>query len=266
MENNPLPILFDTHAHFDRFESLGSTSEMLQHARDAGVTRILAMGGSPEANRTALRVTRNHPEQLFAAIGYDRDQAPLKPSRAQLEDLLAENTVHAIGECGLDYHYEAETAPAQRRLFVDMLDVARTANRPISIHSREADADTLAILIEHQQELSLLNQPMKGILHCFTRSTSFATELINLGLYISFSGILTFKNSHELRETAQLIPADRLLIETDCPYLAPVPFRGKKNEPAYTLYTAQFLAQTRNCTLAKLAAQTTENANRLLAL
>jgi TatD DNase family protein len=225
----------------------------------------MGVGSCHESNRLVIRLTERYPEFVFGAIGYDRDQATRAPSIAALDDLLHQvPQVRAVGEIGLDYHYHAETARQQRRLFERMLEVARTHGKPVSIHSREADADTLAILDEHIQELG--GGVMSGILHCFTGCQAFADELLARGLYISFSGIVTFGSAGALRAVAQTVPLDRLLVETDCPYLAPVPHRGKQNEPAFVEFTLRTLAERRGERVEKLAACTSANARALLKL
>jgi TatD DNase family protein len=255
-------MYFDTHVHFDAFTNLAETRAALERAEAAGVQRLLAVGGSPESNRAALPAAAEWPGRVFAAVGYDRDQAVSSPSLPELEALLARPGVVALGEIGLDYHYRPDTATAQRDLFASQLDLARRRRLPVIIHNRQADQDTLDLLRGHVS--AWRGDPRRiGVLHCFTGDAELARALLDLGLMISFSGILTFRNAEALREVARIVPADRLLIETDTPFLAPVPHRGKPNEPAWVVPVAEILAKIRNDSLAHIAHSTTANAEAL---
>ena len=230
-------MYLDSHAHFDSAVEQGAVAGWLDRAAAAGVSRMVAMGGSPDANRRARDLAAAHPRVIRATAGYDRDLAaaalPLDPVAAWLRDPL----VCAVGETGLDYHYEPETAPAQQALFESMLSLAAAAGKPVVVHSRQADADTLRLLRAYGGP---------GVLHCFTGGADFARALLDLGLYISFSGIVTFRNADDLRAVARWVPADRLLIETDAPYLAPEPHRGKRCESSFMLETAKMVAKVKN--------------------
>ncbi len=234
--------LFDTHAHFE-----GTAEEIqaqLARARDAGVTRVLAVGGNAALNR-GVALTGSP----YQAIGWDRDQA------GQALPALDYTDCCALGEIGLDYHYSPETRAVQMTLMAEELERARQLNLPVIIHTREADDDTLGLLREI---------PSRGIIHCFTGSPAFCRQLLDLGFYISISGIVTFRLAENVRESARVVPNDRLLIETDSPYLAPIPLRGKPNEPAYLVHTARFLADLRTMSLVDFADLTTQNALTLL--
>lgn len=237
-------ILVDSHLHFDAFEAEGAVDALLARARDAGVQWMIAIGGSDTANALAVRLAASHPDCLRAAVGYDRDLAAGAWRLESMASCLDAPFVVAVGETGLDYHYEPGTAPEQRRLFGAMLDLARRHRKPVVVHSREAEDDTLAMLREHAAgwggDASAI-----GVVHCFTGSLPFALRLAELGYFISFSGILSFRNADTLREVARALPLDRILIETDAPYLAPVPHRGRRNEPAYVAEVARALAQAR---------------------
>lgn len=254
----------DSHAHFDTFAASSGVPALIEAARAANVLRVVAIGGTPGANRLAVDLAVRHPEAIRAAVGYDRDEVGKSPDLAELDRLAGEGGVVAVGETGLDYHYSPETAPGQRELMEANLDVARRRRLPVVIHSRDADDDTLALLRDHARRWP--GDPARlGVLHCFTGSEPFARKLLDLGLHISFSGIVTFKNAADLRAVARRIPADRLLIETDAPYLAPVPHRGKTNQPAWVAEVAAALASERNVSLQTLAEQTWLNAERLFA-
>ncbi len=255
------PALFDTHAHLDHLPP-DDLQAMLQRARNAGVGRVLAIGGTAAANARTVEIARQHRGFIHASVGYDRGTAASAPDLSDLDPWLADPAVRAVGECGLDYHYERDTASAQRSLFSSMTRLAARHGRPLVVHSREADDDTVSIL---REALTAHPDPARlGVLHCFTGTIDFARRLLDLGLYISFSGIVTFRNAASLRDTARFVPGDRILIETDSPYLAPEPLRGRPNEPSYLPHVASCLAPLRNVSPQHLAELTTANAMRLL--
>lgn len=254
-------MFFDTHVHFDVFGA-AELDAVIGRAVTAGVERMLAVGSNAEANQRACEIASRRPGQVWAAVGYDRDQATSSPSLTNLETMLARPRVVAVGEIGLDYHYRSDTAAAQRELFAAQLDLARRHRLPVVVHSREADRDTLDLLTQHARQWPG-DPPPLGVLHCFTGTATFARKLLDLGLLIGFSGILTFRNAGELRETARRVPDDRLLIETDTPYLAPALHRGEPNEPAWVVCVAEALAKIRNDSLAHIAHTTTANAEAL---
>jgi TatD DNase family protein len=257
-------LLTDSHLHFDSFAARGEVEEVLERAGDAGVGRMVAIGGSAAANELAACLAAAHPAAVWAAVGFDRDQATLDPDIEGLGDLAGRPGVVAVGETGLDYHYSPDTAGAQKELFTEMLRFSRERALPVVVHSREARADTLDLLAAHAREWPVAGSA-PGVLHCFTENMAFARALLDLGYLISFSGIVTFKNADALREVAAAVPDDRLMIETDAPYLAPVPRRGKRNEPAYVRYVAEALAEVRGCSLEHVAEVTGRNADRLFA-
>jgi TatD DNase family protein len=263
--------LFDTHAHFDSFAAEGTVATVLQRAVAAGVARICAVGSSEASNELAAELASAHPDLIVAAVGYDRDQIDKPHDADKLAALASDPSVAAVGEIGLDYYYSAETAPAQRALFGRMLQFAAERKLPVLVHSRDADDDTIDMLGEFSTVWkkvfhSVEKTPPPGILHCFTGDAPFAEKLLAQGFLISFSGIVSFNNAGPLREVAKLVPEDRLLVETDCPYLTPKPFRGKVNEPAYLTRVAEVLAEARGGEPAALAAATFANACRLFQL
>lgn len=248
-------MLFDTHCHFETTDETVIT-ETLRRAKEAGVTRIMAVGGSESLNAgvaAALKFSNMAPDFPFvaAALGWDRDQAEI-----ELPNIDYSRAV-AVGEIGLDYYYSRETRKAQLDLFARQLELANSLRLPVVIHTRDADDDTLGLLREI---------PSFGIIHCFTGSPAFCRALLDLGFFISFSGIVTFRAADNVRESAVIVPDDRILVETDSPFLAPVPMRGKQNEPAFVVHTAQFLANLRSTPMEDFAALTTQNAVRLLRL
>lgn len=258
-------MYFDSHMHLQPEDDAAG---LVVRARAAGVDGMIAVGGSDAMNRGALDAAAAFPDTFAAAVAYDchvaeRDGAGAIPQRVtSLRETLGRGTVCAIGETGLDYHYSPATAPVQRDLFAAQLEVARERGLPVIVHSREAEADTLALLCRHRAAWTHDVRRI-GVLHCFTGNADLARELVAIGFYVSFSGIMTFRNADTLREAAAVVPDEWLLIETDTPYLAPVPYRGKPNEPAYLPDIARCLANVRNTSAAHIAATTTANAERL---
>ncbi|MFA7257073.1 MAG: TatD family hydrolase [Kiritimatiellales bacterium] len=258
-------MFFDTHVHFDDFVKDGTLEEILARAESSNVWKMIAVGGSPEANETAQSVAEAFPGRIYAAAGYDRHLAGPILDITALRELAAKDTTVAIGETGLDYFYEPEKDKEQQRLFFQCLETALAVSKPVIVHTRDADDDTLSILTDFSKHWKG-NPACLGVLHCFTRDQKMARALLDLGFYISFSGIVTFANADPLREVAKFIPDDRLLIETDSPYLAPVPHRGKRCEPAFVADTAKRLAELRGVAVESLAQTTMNNAMHLFGL
>lgn len=250
----------DTHFHLDDFGANGEIEAIVARASEAGVNRMVAIGGRDSANRLSVSTARSYPGALFATVGYDRDVAEgWDGDDSKVRELAALPEVVAIGESGLDYHYSADSATEQCLLFESMLQIAADVAKPIVIHSREADEDTLRLVRGLREQWRDAARPC-GILHCFTGNLAFMEACIELGLMISFSGIVSFRNADALREVAREVPKDRLLIETDSPYLAPVPHRGKRNEPAYVPAVAASLSETLGVSIDYLAELSTKNA------
>ncbi|MDK2858306.1 MAG: TatD DNase family protein [Verrucomicrobiota bacterium] len=258
-------MYFDTHVHFDDFITDGTLEQLLERAEISDVCKMVAVGGSPEANGTAQMLAKAFPNRIYAAAGYDRHLAGTECDIPALQELAARQDTVAIGETGLDYFYEPDAARQQQYLFSQCLEVAVNVSKPVIIHTREADDDTLAILSDFSRQWKG-DAAGIGVIHCFTRSRKMAGLLLDLGFYISISGIVTFSSAESLRRVIEFIPADRLLIETDSPYLAPVPHRGKRCEPAFVVDTAKRLAELYDCTVELLAETTAENAARLFGL
>lgn len=256
----------DSHFHLDHFALKGSIPELVANAREASVTRLIAIGGSDDANRLALDTARAYPGGMWATAGYDRDLAPdWDGDLSRVREAVSQPEVVAVGESGLDYFHKNIDPAAQRRLFAAMLDLSVETGKPMVIHSRDADADSLDMLAEFSRRWPYPDRPC-GVLHCFTGSDGFARALLDLNLMISFSGIATFKNAADLRATAAWIPDDRLLIETDSPYLAPEPHRGERNEPRRIPCVAACLAAVRDISPEALGELTTANAVRFFRL
>lgn len=257
----------DSHLHLDVFDEAGVADQILDRAVAAGVSQMVAIGGSSEANARAVRYATARKGLVFATVGFDRDKAGVANDIDSLRLHIKSHpeAVVGIGETGLDYHYEPDTAAAQRRLFEHMLDLSVESSRPVIIHSREADRDTIELLQSFVRNWRG-DAAYPGVLHCFTGTYDFARKLLDLGLLISFSGILTFRNAEDLRDCARRLPLDRILIETDAPYLAPVPHRGKTNEPGHVSRVAATLASIRPDAIQHISRLTTENARRLFHL
>ena len=248
--------LYDTHAHFGTKEDV--TAGVLARAQQAGVTRLMAVGGNTELNAAAVLAQAMRPDAVRLALGADRDQAEL-PHDEILADIRRQHACHscaAVGEIGLDYHYTPETSAAQCALFAAQLALADELHLPVVIHTREADDATCGVL----DEVPWHGPSLRGVIHCYTGAPAFARKLLDRGFMVSFSGIVTFRSAEEVRASAKYVPADRLLIETDSPYLAPVPLRGQTNEPAFVAHTAIFLADLRHIPLERLAEITFANA------
>ena len=245
--------LYDTHCHFERADPT-EIALILERAKAVGVEKLMAVGGSSSLNESAALAVEVAAEsvvapQVVCAVGLDRDQVG-KTCAPQTSNLKPQTSLRAWGEIGLDYHYSPETREQQLALFAEQLEEARRRDLPVVIHTREADDDTVALLRE--------------IIHCYTGTVEFAKRFLDLGFYISISGIVTFKPAENVREVARILPDDRFLIETDSPFLAPVPMRGNPNEPAFIRHTCEFLANLRGVSADAFADLTFANAESVL--
>ena len=257
-------MLTDTHCHLDDAQFTADRDAVIQRAIDAGVTRMLAIGtgSGPPHLEVAIRLADTYPA-LLATVGvHPHDAAKAEvDTLTRLDALLAHPKVIAIGEIGLDYHYDFSPRETQRRIFIDQIALAVSHRKPIVIHTREAWDDTFDILAQHWTPHAL-----PGIMHCFSGTPAEARRALQLGFLISFGGILTFPKAEEVRQAVLEVPLDRLLVETDAPYLAPVPNRGKRNEPAFAVHTARRLAELRGMSYEELCAITSDNFTRLTLL
>jgi TatD DNase family protein len=300
--------LVDSHVHLDDPKFDADREAVIERALAAGVECMMAIGtgtGPPDLE-TAIRQAERDPF-IFATVGvHPHDASKATPETfARLRQLAAHPKVLAIGEIGLDYHYDFSPRDVQQSVFRKQLEIAAEVGKPVVIHSREAWADTMALLalvLHHPQTCDnsvgrapwpaayplvglpqdtksrirgsgadegvrptcgSVGQASPGILHCFTGDAPQAREALDLGFHLAFGGVLTFPNAQTVREAARITPEDRLLLETDCPYLAPAPHRGQRNEPAFVVEVARRLAEVRGCTLDEIAAQTARNFERL---
>lgn len=251
-------MFIDSHAHIDGPEFDADREEVIRRAFDAGVAAILNVGtGDPHSGafERAVELGEKH-DGVYTALGIHPHDARLfdDPAEERLVHLIGQSRrVIAWGEIGLDFHYDNSPRQVQMDVFRRQLRLARAANLPVIVHTREAENETIEIL------KSEWTGSDPGIMHCFSGSLALAEKAVELGFLISFSGIVTFKKADELRAVAAQVPLDRLLIETDCPFLAPVPFRGQRNEPAYVVEVARCLAQLREVELEEMARITTAN-------
>lgn len=255
--------LIDSHCHLDMAELAGDLDGVLRRAAAAGVTAMVTIGaGGPlEANDRAVALAAAH-ARLHCTVGIHPHEASLASEEilAGIERLARQPKVVAIGETGLDYHYDHSPRPAQCAAFARFIAMARQLELPLVVHLREADADALDILRSERAG------DVGGVIHCFSGDAASARAFLDAGFHISFSGIVTFKTADALREAARIVPADRLMVETDAPFLAPVPHRGRRNEPALVTCTAAALADIRGEPLAHIAQQTRRNTARLFRL
>lgn len=251
-------MLIDSHAHLDDARFNDDRSGMIQRAWDAGVRRILTIGTGkgPDDMGCGIPIAESY-DWIHASLGmHPHDAANVEERHYDLMRSLAVHPkVIAIGETGLDYHYDHAPRDVQARVFRRQLELASELDLPVIVHTRNADEDTEQLLRDVA--------PRHGILHCFTSGAALAESALEIGFMISFSGIATFPNAKDLADIVRRVPADRILIETDCPYLAPVPHRGKRNEPAFVADTAKFVAALRGITVEQLEADVFSNFTRL---
>lgn len=249
-------MLVDSHCHLDRLDLSqrdGSLEKVIADARDRGVSHLLTVAIDLDSSKSLLDITAKYPN-VYSSVGAHplQDKNPPIPSVEDIVSLAGAPKVVAVGETGLDNHYGADSYEWQRESFINHLIAAQDVRKPVIIHTREARKETMDLLNNYSLERA-------GVMHCFTETWEMAKAALDLGFYISFSGIVTFKNAEDLRQVVAKVPLDRLLIETDSPWLAPVPYRGKQNEPQYVYEVAQCVADIKKIDLASLAQATTDN-------
>lgn len=254
-------MLFDTHAHLNAADYAEDVEEVIERAKEAGVSNIVVVGFDRPTIRKAMELVDKY-DHLYGCIGWHPvDAIDCTDEGLQwIEELCKHPKIVALGETGLDYHWDKSPKEIQQEVFRKQIRLAKKLNMPIMIHNREATDDVLTILKEEQAE------EVGGIMHCFSGSVETAKEALNLNFYISLGGPVTFKNAKKPKEVAKVVPLDKLLIETDCPYLAPHPFRGKRNEPAYVRLVAEQIAELKEISLEELAEATTRNAKKVFGI
>lgn len=250
-------MLIDSHAHLDDRRYDDDREEMLVRARERGVTHIVNVGYDLESSRRSVQLAEKH-EFVYAAVGIHPNDAYKAPDDVIeiLRDMATHPKILAIGEIGLDYYRNFSSKSIQKEMFTKQIELAIELNMPIIVHDREAHGDTMDILRRYKGKV-------EGVLHCFSGSWEMAAECIDLGFYISIAGPVTFNNAKKLRDIAEKVPLDRLLVETDSPYLTPEPFRGRRNESGYVYFVAEKIANLREMAVEDLALAAAENTLRL---
>jgi TatD DNase family protein len=252
--------LVDSHAHIQGKEYAGEVEAIIARAREAGVDKIIAVGGAGEmsSNHDAVALADSH-ENVYATVGmHPHDAKDVGPEELKsLRELSVHPKVIALGETGLDYYYSHSPHDVQRRVFAEFIHLARQTGLPLVVHEREAAKDAAELL---RAEAS---GNLRGVIHCFTGNYETACVYLDLGFYLSFTGIITFKNAEALRDVVRQVPLDKLFVETDSPYLTPVPHRGKRNEPAYVRLVAEALAMIKGVSLDEVAQITSGNVRHL---
>ncbi|MGR5286740.1 TatD family hydrolase [Vibrio maritimus] len=248
-------MFVDSHCHLDKLnydELHDGIQDVLNKAKAANVEQLLSVGVTLDSFPAMMELIKPYP-QIMASCGVHPLDVESNFSLEQFKRYVAHERVVAVGETGLDYHYQPDTAELQKRRFEQQVDVAVDVNKPLIIHTRNARQDTLDILKNGHAERC------GGVIHCFTEDLPFAKAAMELGFYISISGIVTFRQAKELKEVVKQLPLERLLIETDSPYLAPIPHRGKENQPAYVVEVAAYIAQLKGVSLSEVAEKTSKN-------
>lgn len=254
-------MLFDTHVHLNADQFEDDMEEVIDRAKQAGVDYMVVVGFDRVTIPKAISIAESH-ENIYAAVGWhpvdaiDMTEDDLK----WIEELAAHPKVVAIGEMGLDYHWDKSPKEIQKEVFRKQIALAKKVKLPIIIHNREATEDIVEILQEENA------QEVGGIMHCFSSTPEIAEQCLEMNFYISLGGPVTFKNAKEPKEVAKVVPINKLLIETDCPYLAPHPYRGKRNEPAYVKLVAEKIAELKEMSLEELGEHTTKNAKKLFGI
>lgn len=258
-----MAVLIDTHAHLADEKFADDLPAVLERARSAGVAQIVAVATMAASSAASVSLAAAH-SHVFATVGIHPNHAAEAAPTAweEVVSLAARKEVVGVGETGLDRHWHDTPFPLQEDYFARHLELSRRTNKPVVIHCREAEADVLRMLRADFEQ----NGPIRGVMHSFVCDAAMAEGCMAMGLFLSFAGMLTYKNAQALRETAASLPLDRLLVETDSPYLSPVPLRGKRNEPAHVVHTAACLAGLHGVTLESLAERTTRNARALFRL
>ncbi len=254
-------MLIDTHAHVHDMRFDSDRNEVINRARTAGVGTIITVGTDLENSRAAVSLAEEY-SFIYATVGGHPHEVKdiTANDLTELHVLANHFRVVAYGEIGLDYYYDHSPRDIQRKRFKDQLNIARTLDLPVVIHTRDAQEDTLAILKEEWKD-------RPGVFHCFTGDPAYAIQALQLGFMVSFSGIVTFPKANELREAVRVVPLDRLLIETDCPYLAPVPYRGKRNEPSYLPAVVATIADEKSpISPQEIARVSSDNAKKLFGI
>ncbi|MEZ3435068.1 MAG: TatD family hydrolase [Lachnospiraceae bacterium] len=250
-------MIFDTHAHYDDKQFDSDRDALLNSMEALGVGTIVNVGASLEGCRKAIELAAEYPF-IYAAVGVHPDDVGdlNEDTFAKLKTWCQEDKVVAVGEIGLDYYWDTQSHDMQKKWFIRQLELARELELPVNIHSRDASEDTFQIMKEHGNGL-------EGIIHCFSGSKELAVEYVKLGFHIGVGGVVTFKNGKKLKQVVEAVPLEKIVLETDCPYLAPEPYRGKRNHSGYIKYVAEEIARIKQVTYEEVVAQTEINARKL---
>ena len=253
-------MIFDTHAHYDDKQFAEDRDQILSSMQEQGVGTIVDASATVDSWERVLELTRRY-AFVYGMIGVHPDEVGNlnEENFARMKALLEMEKIVAVGEIGLDYYWDKEGHDLQKHWFIRQLDLARKMNKPVMIHSREAAADTMEIMKEHGKGL-------KGVIHCYSYSLEMAREYVKMGYYIGVGGVVTFKNSKKLKEIVEEIPLESIVLETDCPYLAPTPFRGKRNSSLYLPYVVEAIAELKGISAEQVIEQTEKNARDLYQL
>lgn len=253
-------MIFDTHAHYDDEQFDTDREELLKSMEAGGVGLIVNAGSTIRSWDAIIRLTEDY-DFIYGSVGVHPDEAGSLDEQnfARMRELLDLEKIVAVGEIGLDYYWDKESHDLQKKWFVRQLELAREKGMPVMIHSREAAADTMEIMKEHAQG-------MNAVIHCYSYSAEMAREYVKMGYYIGVGGVVTFKNAKKLKQVVESIPLESIVLETDCPYLAPVPYRGKRNCSLYLPYVAEEIAKIKGVTAEEVVRQTEENARKLYRL
>ena len=252
-------MLIDTHTHIDMENFADRFDEVMQTAKDYGVEKVVIPGVEPSGFDRIIKLCEEYPD-VYGAVGVHPEELNSynEEAESRIKELLKHKKIIAIGEIGLDYYWDKSQIEKQKEIFERQILIAKQAQKPILVHDREAHPDSFEILKK-------TNAAETGVvMHCFSGSPEFAQQCINEGFYIALGGVVTFKNAKKVKEVAKTVPLDKLLLETDAPYMTPVPFRGKENQPAYVKFVAEEIAKLRGVSFEEIAEATTANAKKLL--
>lgn len=245
-------MIFDSHAHYDDEAFNEDREEVLDKIQKAGVSKVLNCGANLKSCESTIELTQKY-DFIYGAIGvHPQDAGEAIHNLNRIGDMLNRDKIVAVGEIGLDYYYENFDRDIQIKAFKEQMDIARQLNLPVVIHDRDAHEDTLRVIKEFKD--------VRGVLHCYSGSYDFAKEILKYDYYLGFTGVVTFKNAKKAIEVVENIPMDRILVETDCPYMAPVPYRGKRNDSSYLLHIINKIAEIKSLSYDEIVEKTNKNA------
>ena len=253
-------MIFDTHAHYDDKQFDNDREKLLEEMKEHGIEGIVNVSAAVDSWQDIIDLTKKY-DMIYGAIGVHPDDVGnlTEEKFEEMKKFLKNEKIVAVGEIGLDYHWDTNPRDVQEQWFIRQLELARKDDKPVIIHSRDAAEDTMRIMKQHGQDLG-------GIIHCYSSSKELAKEYVKLGYYIGIGGVVTFQNAKKLKEVVQEIPLEKLVLETDCPYLAPAPNRGKRNSSLYLEYVVMEIAELKNVSKEKVIEQTTLNAKQVYRL